>query len=651
MKPSAAQEERKAAESKEKQVIDFPLLDFVRSPADLKKLPEEDLPYLAEEIRQEIIRVVSKTGGHLGASLGVVELTIALHYVFDTPNDKLIWDVGHQSYAHKILTGRGERFRTLRQEGGISGFTRRDESPYDPFGAGHSSTSISAGVGMAVGRDLRYAKHNVISVIGDGSMSAGMAFEALNNAGSMNTRLIVVLNDNDMSIARPVGGLSHHLSQIISSKPYMTLRQVALDMASRLPQFVKRTALKVEQHAKGFVTGGTLFEELGCYYVGPIDGHSFEQLIPILTNIRDAKEDCPILVHVVTHKGKGYEPAERAPSKYHGVTGFDVETGMFEPQKTTRPTFTQTFSDTLVSLAQKDKKITAITAAMPTGTGLDAFAEKFPDRFFDVGIAEQHAVTFAAGMACEGIKPFVAIYSSFLQRAYDQIVHDVALQSLPVRFAIDRAGFVGEDGATHHGVFDLAFLCNIPNMIIMAPSDQVELQRMLVTMAGIDDRPSAVRYPRGAGVLADLEEDPLPLEIGKGRIVREGNRAAILNLGARLKACTDAADLLALEGISATVADARFAKPFDEALLKELAEGHQVLTVVEDGVQGGFGALVMTWLANRGLLEKTRVRFITAPDRFVEHATTESQYKQAGLDASSIAATVKAAVLSDEKAR
>lgn len=651
MKSSAVDKERKVVENKEKQVIDFPLLDFVRSPAELKKLSEEDLPYLAEEIRQEIIRVVSKTGGHLGASLGVVELAIALHYVFDTPNDKLIWDVGHQSYAHKILTGRGERFHMLRQEHGISGFTRRDESPYDPFGAGHSSTSISAGVGMAVGRDLRYAKHNVISVIGDGSMSAGMAFEALNNAGSMNSRLIVVLNDNDMSIARPVGGLSHHLSQIISSKPYMSLRQVALDMASRLPQFVKRTALKVEQHAKGFVTGGTLFEELGCYYIGPIDGHSFEQLIPILTNIRDAKEDCPILVHVVTHKGKGYEPAERAPSKYHGVTCFDVETGMFEPQKTTRPTFTQTFSDTLVSLAQKDKKIVTVTAAMPSGTGLDAFAEKFPDRFFDVGIAEQHAVTFAAGMACEGIKPFVAIYSSFLQRAYDQIVHDVALQKLPVRFAIDRAGFVGEDGATHHGVFDLAFLCPVPNMVVMAPSDQVELQRMLVTMAEIDDRPSAVRYPRGSGVLADLESDPLPLEIGKGRIVREGNRVALLNLGTRLKACLDASDMLALEGVSATVADARFAKPFDEALLKELAEGHQALAVVEEGVQGGFGSMVMTWLANRGLLEKTKVRFITVPDRFVEYATMERQYEQAGLDAASIAATVKEMVLSDEKTR
>lgn len=626
--------------------VDFPLLDSIRSAADVRQLDNDDLPYLAEEIRQEIIRVVSKTGGHLGASLGVVELSIALHYVFNTPEDKLIWDVGHQCYAHKLLTGRKDRFHTLRQEGGISGFTRRSESEYDPFGAGHSSTSISAGVGMAVGRDLKYAKNNVISVIGDGSMSAGMAFEALNNAGSMNSRLIVILNDNDMSIAQPVGALSHHLSQLISSKPYMSLRQVALDMASRLPQFVKRTALKVEQHAKGFVTGGTLFEELGCYYIGPIDGHSFEQLIPILKNIRDAKEDCPILVHVVTHKGKGYPPAENAPSKYHGVTCFDVETGLFEPQKTTRPSFTHAFSEALVSLAEKDKKITAITAAMPSGTGLDLFAEKFPDRFFDVGIAEQHAVTFAAGMACEGAKPFVAIYSSFLQRAYDQIVHDVALQKLPVRFAIDRAGLVGEDGSTHHGVFDLALLCHIPNMVVMAPSDQVELQRMIATMAEINDMPSAVRYPRGAGVLADLIKKPEPLPLGKGRIMREGNRVAILSLGARLKACMDAADLLALEGVSATVADARFAKPFDEVLLRELAEGHQALAVVEEGVQGGFGALVLTWLANNGLIEKAKVRFITVPDSFIEHATMERQYEMAGLDARSIADAVASMVKS-----
>ena len=635
----------KTAETERLQTgADVPLLDSIAAPADLRKLPLDDLPRLAQEVRQEIIRVVSNTGGHLGASLGVVELTIALHYVFNTPDDKLIWDVGHQCYAHKLLTGRREKFHALRRENGLSGFTKRSESEYDPFGAGHSSTSISAAVGMAAGRDMRGGKNNVIGVIGDGSMSAGMAFEALNNAGSKNSRLVVILNDNDMSIARPVGALSHHLSHLISSKPYMTLRQVALDMAARLPQFVKETALKAERHAKGFVTGGTLFEELGFYYVGPIDGHSFDQLIPILTNIRNAPEDYPILVHVVTHKGKGYAPAEKAPSKYHGVTGFDIETGEFQPKKCTRPTFTQVFSDTIVTLAERDEKIAAITAAMPSGTGLDAFAEKFPNRFFDVGIAEQHAVTFAAGLACEGIKPFVALYSSFLQRAYDQVLHDVALQKLPVRFAIDRAGFVGEDGATHHGAFDLAMLCPIPNMIVMAPSDQVELQRMLATMAQIDDAPSAVRYPRGAGVLPDMPDCFEPLKIGRGRIVREGNRVAILSLGTRLEACLNAADMLALEGISATVADARFAKPFDEKLLRELVEGHRALAVVEEGVQGGFGASVMMWLANNGLLEKTKVRFLTMPDVFVEQASMESQYAHAGLDARSIANAVAAMV-------
>ena len=639
-----AEKTPETAAEQPKKKVDFPLLDAIKTPADLRALPLEDLPYLAEEIRQEIIHVVSNTGGHLGASLGVVELTIALHYVFNTPEDRLIWDVGHQCYAHKLLTGRKDRFAGLRQAGGLSGFTKRSESEYDPFGAGHSSTSISAAVGMAAARDMLYRKNNVISVIGDGSMSAGMAFEALNNAGSKNSRLVVVLNDNDMSIARPVGALSHHLSHLISSKPYMTLRQVALDMASRLPQFVKETALKAERHAKGFVTGGTLFEEMGFYYVGPIDGHSFDQLIPILTNIRDAKEDYPILVHVVTHKGKGYEPAEKWPSKYHGVTGFDIETGEFQPKKCTRPTFTQVFSDTIVTLAERDKKIAAITAAMPTVTGLDAFAEKFPDRFFDVGIAEQHAVTFAAGLACEGIKPFVALYSSFLQRAYDQVLHDVALQKLPVRFAIDRAGFVGEDGATHHGAFDLAMLCPIPNMIVMAPSDQAELQRMLATMAQIDDAPSAVRYPRGAGVLPDMPDCYDPLEIGRGRIVREGNRAAILSLGTRLDACLNAADMLALEGVSATVADARFAKPFDTDLLRELVEGHQALAVVEEGVQGGFGASVMTWLANNGLLEKTKVRFLTMPDAFIEQAGMERQYELAGLNARAIADAVAAMV-------
>lgn len=626
---------------------DRSLLKNIKSPADVRALKESDLPELARQIRQEIISVVSKTGGHLGASLGVVELAIALHYVFNTPDDKIIWDVGHQCYAHKMLTGRFERFATLRQEGGLSGFTKRTESDCDPFGAGHSSTSVSAGVGLAVGRDLNKCKNAVISVIGDGSMSAGMAFEGLNHGGDLRTRQIVILNDNDMSIASPVGSVSHYLSQLASSKPYMSLRQLALDMAARFPDFVKTTALNVERHAKGVVMNeSTLFEELGWYYIGLVDGHNFDSLLPVLRNVRDTKENCPILIHVITRKGKGYKPAEDAPSQYHGVSGFDVKTGEFELKKTSRPTYTEVFSDTIVDLAARDEKITAVTAAMPTGVGLQGFAERYPDRFFDVGIAEQHAVTFAAGMACENLKPFVAIYSSFLQRAYDQIVHDVALQNLPVRFAIDRAGFVGEDGATHHGMFDLSFLCPIPNMVVMAPSDQSELRRMLATMQAFDEAPSAVRYPRGAGELFDVPDDLTPLEIGRGRIVKEGNTVAMLALGPMLKHCLDAADLLALEGISATVADARFAKPFDTELLKELALGHQALIVVEDGVRGGFGTQVMIWLANHGLLEKTKVRFLGMPDCFIEQASVERQYVKAGLDAASIARTVAETVKS-----
>lgn len=616
------------------------LLDKIASPADLRKLSVSELPDLAAEIRKEIIRVVSKTGGHLGSSLGVVELTIALHYVFNTPDDRLIWDVGHQAYAHKLLTGRREKFERLRCEGGLSGFPKRSESPFDAFGAGHSSTSVSAAVGMAAARDILGRKNNVVAVIGDGSMSAGMAFEALNNAGDKNTRMVVVLNDNDMSIAPPVGALSHHLSQIISSKQYMTLRQAAIDMAEKLPQFVKTAALRVGQHAKGLITGGTMFEELGLYYVGPIDGHNFEQLIPILTNVRDAPEDYPIVVHVLTQKGHGYTPAEKQPSKFHGVSAFDIDTGEMLPKKNSKPSYTGVFSDMICDLAAQDPKVAAITAAMPSGTGLDVFAERFPNRFFDVGIAEQHAVTFAAGLACEGIKPYVALYSSFLQRAYDQILHDVALQSLPVRFAIDRAGFVGEDGATHNGVFDLAMLCPMPNMVVMAPSDQAELRLMLLTMNGINDRPSAVRYPRGSGPLSDLPDVVEPLEIGKGRIVREGNRVALLSIGTRLKACLDAADILSLNGVSATVADARFAKPFDENLLLELIEGHQSISVVEEGVEGGFGALILTWLANHGLLEKKKIRFITVPDRFIEQASAERQAEIARIDARSIAQKV-----------
>ena len=625
---------------------DRPLLNKIQTPKDLHALDESQLPLLAKEIRREIIDVVSKNGGHLGASLGVVELTVALHYVFNAPDDKIIWDVGHQSYAHKLLTGRLNRFPSLRRENGLSGFPRRSESPYDAFGTGHSSTSISAGVGMAAGRDLAGRDNHVIAVIGDGAMSAGMAYEALNNASELKSRLIVVLNDNDMSIAKPVGGLSHHLSRLISSKPYLSFRQAALDMASRFPEFVKNTALTLERHAKGVVTDGTLFEELGCYYIGPIDGHDFDCLIPIFRNICDIRENCPILVHVVTHKGKGYKPAEEMPSRYHGVSGFDVETGAFEMKTTSRPAYTEIFSRALIDLAERDAKITAVTAAMPSGVGLDAFAKRFPKRFFDVGIAEQHAVTFAAGMACEGLKPFVAIYSSFLQRSYDQIVHDVALQNLPVRFAIDRAGFVGEDGATHHGVFDLSFLCPVPNMIVMAPSDQNELQRMLATMADINDAPSAIRYPRGAGPLFDVEKNLTPLPFGKGRVVREGKHAAVLSLGACLQNCVNAANALEADNVSVTVADARFAKPFDTELVRNLVKEHSALLVVEEGVQGGFGASVLMWLADNGLLGKIKVRCLHAPDVFVEHAAMDRQVAAAGLDADSIAKAIKAVVKS-----
>ncbi|MCQ2965483.1 MAG: 1-deoxy-D-xylulose-5-phosphate synthase [Alphaproteobacteria bacterium] len=618
------------------------LLSQINSPVDLRQLPICDLPKLAQDIRHKIIDVVSKTGGHLGSSLGVVELTIALHYVFNTPDDKLIFDVGHQCYTHKLLTGRRDRFDKLRQEGGLSGFTKRSESDFDPFGAGHSSTSVSAAVGMAAGRDLTGRKNNVICVIGDGSMSAGMAFEALNNAGDTNRRMIVILNDNDMSIAQPVGALSHHLSQILSSKKYMSLRQTALEMSERLPQFVKKMALKVEHHAKGLVTGGTLFEELGLYYVGPIDGHSFDQLIPILTNVRDAPEECPILIHVVTQKGKGYAPAEQKPSKYHGVSKFDVTTGEFVPKTNKNPTFTQTFSDTLVSMAAQDSTIAAITAAMPSGTGLDAFSQMYNSRFFDVGIAEQHAVTFAAGLACEGVKPFVALYSSFLQRAYDQVLHDVALQNLPVRFCIDRAGFVGDDGATHHGVFDLAMLCPIPNMIVMAPSDQQELQKMLLTMQEINDHPSAVRYPRGSGECVELANNVEPLEVGKGRVLREGKKVAVVSLGTRLKACLDAADLVKNhKNFEPTVVDARFAKPFDKDLIRQLVKKHDGLVFVEEGVTGGFGTMVMNWMTNEGLSDGVKLRCLTVPDVFVEQATAERQYELAGLDAKHISQVIE----------
>src|SRR5579863_3641687 len=538
-----------------------PLLDKVASPADTRGLQPSQLRQFADELRRELIDTVSVTGGHLGAGLGVVELTVALHYIFDTPNDRLIWDVGHQAYPHKIITGRRDRIRTLRQGGGLSGFTRRSESEYDPFGAAHSSTSISAGLGMAVGRDLRGRANNVIAVIGDGAMSAGMAYEAMNNAGAMNSRLVVILNDNDMSIAPPVGAMSAYLSRLLSSKPYRSLRQLGSAMAKRFPRGLAKAARRADEYARGMVTGGTLFEELGFFYVGPIDGHNLDHLLPVLKNLRDSKNEGPVLVHVVTQKGHGYAPAEAAADKYHGVVKFDVATGAQVKGKASAPSYTGVFAQALIAEAEADDKIVAITAAMPSGTGLDKFAERFPSRCFDVGIAEQHAVTFAAGLACEGLKPFAAIYSTFLQRAYDQVVHDVAIQRLPVRFALDRAGLVGADGATHAGSFDLAYLGCLPDFVIMAAADEAELMHMVATCAQIDDRPSAVRYPRGEGWGIELPQRGEPLSLGKGRVLREGSSIALLSFGTRLQECVKAADELAAHGLSATVADARFAKP------------------------------------------------------------------------------------------
>src|SRR5688572_3101694 len=550
--------------------MDTPLLDTINSPADLRQLGERKLREVADELRAETISAVAVTGGHLGAGLGVVELTVALHYVFDTPNDRLIWDVGHQAYPHKILTGRRDRIRTLRQGGGLSGFTKRAESEYDCFGAAHSSTSISAGLGMAVARDLSGEKRNVIAVIGDGAMSAGMAYEAMNNAGAMNSRLIVILNDNEMSIAPPVGALSAYLARLISGRTYTSLREIGKQIAKRMPRSVEEKALRVEEYARGFLTGGTLFEELGFYYVGPIDGHNLDHLVPILKNVRDAKNG-PILVHVVTQKGKGYAPAEASDDKYHGVVSFDVATGKQNKAKAKAPSYTKVFGESLVKEAKKDPRIVAITAAMPSGTGIDIFGKAFPERTFDVGIAEQHAVTFAAGLATEGYKPFVAIYSTFLQRAYDQIVHDVAIQRLPVRFVLDRAGLVGADGPTHAGSFDTAYLGCLPGFVLMAAADEAELAHMVATSVAIDDRPSALRYPRGEGVGVPLPAEGLPLEIGRGRVLREGTTVALLSFGARLAECLTAADQLAGYGLSTTVADARFAKPLDADLVGRLA--------------------------------------------------------------------------------
>ncbi len=609
-----------------------PLLDTIAYPKDMRDLTLPELVELADELRQETIDAVSVTGGHLGAGLGVVELTVALHHVFNTPEDRLIWDVGHQCYPHKILTGRRDRIRTLRQPGGLSGFTKRAESEYDPFGAAHSSTSISAGLGMAVGRDLQGRKNNVVSVIGDGAISAGMAYEAMNNAGAMDARQIVILNDNDMSIAPPVGAMSAYLSRLLSGRSYRSLRELAKQFAALLPDPLERTARRAEEFARGMVTGGTLFEEMGFYYVGPIDGHNLEHLIPVLKNARDSKYG-PILIHCVTQKGKGYPPAEEAADKYHGVSKFDVITGAQAKAAPNAPSYTKVFAQSLIQEARKDDKIVAVTAAMPDGTGLDQFAGEFADRCFDVGIAEQHAVTFAAGMATEGLKPFVAIYSTFLQRAYDQVVHDVAIQNLPVRFALDRAGLVGADGATHAGSFDITYLATLPNMMVMAPADEAELKHMVATAAAYDAGPCAFRYPRGEGVGVEMPEEGHVLEIGKGRMIKQGDKVAILSFGTRLKESLLAAEELEAKGISTSVADARFCKPLDEELIENLAARHDVLITVEEGAIGGFGSHVMQFLAMNGLLDDgLKIRPLCMQDIFIDQQKIEDMYEQAGLN-------------------
>jgi 1-deoxy-D-xylulose-5-phosphate synthase len=643
--------------------VQTPLLDRVCYPEDLRNFSPEQLRQLADELRAETIDAVSVTGGHLGASLGVVELTVALHAVFDTPRDRLLWDVGHQAYPHKILTGRRDRIRTLRQGGGLSGFTRRSESEYDPFGAAHSSTSISAGLGMAVARDLKAARweaaseaererlglarddRNVICVIGDGAMSAGMAYEAMNNAGARHSRIVVILNDNDMSIAPPVGAMSAYLSRLMSSRSFLSLRELAARMAKRFPRGIERTARRAEEYARGILTGGTLFEELGFYYVGPIDGHNLDHLLPVLRNVREAEETGPILVHAITQKGKGYALAEASADKLHSVSKFNVITGEQAKAPPGPPAYTKVFADALIAEAEADPTVVAITAAMPSGTGLDRFAKRFPDRSFDVGIAEQHAVTFAAGLATEGMKPFCAIYSTFLQRAYDQVVHDVAIQSLPVRFAMDRAGPVGADGATHSGSFDLAYLGCLPGMVIMAPSDEAELVHAVATARAIDDRPSAFRYPRGEGVGVALPAKGEVLTLGKGRIVREGNSIAILSLGPRLADSLKAADELTARGFPTTVADARFAKPLDTAMIEQLARHHEVLITIEEGSIGGFSSAVLHHLAARGLLDRgLKVRPMVLPDIFIDHESQAKQLALAGLSAKDIVATALSAI-------
>ncbi|AIJ52840.1 1-deoxy-D-xylulose-5-phosphate synthase [Brucella abortus 01-4165] len=625
-----------------------PLLDKAPTPDRLRALPEQDLPQLAEELRTELIDAVSTTGGHLGAGLGVVELTVALHHVFNTPYDRIIWDVGHQAYPHKILTGRRDRIRTLRQAGGLSGFTKRAESEYDPFGAAHSSTSISAGLGMAVASELSGEKRNVIAVIGDGSMSAGMAYEAMNNAGALDARLIVILNDNDMSIAPPTGAMSAYLARLVSGRTYRSVREAAKQVAQKLPKFLQDKARKSEEYARAFFTGGTLFEELGFYYVGPIDGHNLDHLLPVLKNVRDTQKG-PVLIHVVTQKGKGYAPAEAAADKYHGVNKFDVITGKQAKPPANAPSYTKIFGTSLIEEARHDDKIVAVTAAMPTGTGLDLFGEAFPKRVFDVGIAEQHAVTFAAGLASEGYKPFCAIYSTFLQRGYDQVVHDVSIQNLPVRFPIDRAGLVGADGPTHAGSFDTGFLAALPGFVVMAASDEAELRHMVRTAAEYDEGPISFRYPRGDGVGVDLPERGSVLEIGKGRIVREGTKVALLSFGTRLQECLAAAEELGAAGLSTTVADARFAKPLDHDLIRRLAREHEVLVMVEEGAVGGFGSHVLQFLATDGLLDRgLKVRALMLPDIYQDHGKPDAMYAEAGLDRTGIVRTVFAALHRDE---
>ena len=626
-----------------------PALDKIKSPKDLKGLNIGELREVADDLRQETIDAVSVTGGHLGAGLGVVELTVALHHVLDTPKDILIWDVGHQAYPHKILTGRRDRIRTLRQGGGLSGFTKRTESAYDPFGTAHAATSISAALGFCASRDLQGGDNNVVAVIGDGSITAGMAYEAMNKAAETSKRLIVILNDNDMSIAPPVGGMSHYLARLVSGTGYRTLRKVGKQAASVFPKPLQEAARKAEEFARGMATGGTFFEELGFYYVGPIDGHDLEALVHVLENAKKI-EDRPVLVHVVTQKGKGYLPAEAADDKYHGVVKFNVVTGEQAKAKPNAPSYTRVFADALVKLAEADNKIVAITAAMPSGTGLDVFGKAFPTRTYDVGIAEQHAVTFAAGLAADGMKPFAAIYSTFLQRGYDQVVHDVAIQSLPVRFAMDRAGLVGADGQTHAGSFDIGFMGALPGMVLMAAADEAELTLMTATAAAIDDRPSAFRYPRGEGVGVEIPQILTPLEIGKGRIVREGGTVAILSFGTRLSESLMAAEQLAAMGLPTTVADARFAKPLDHDLIRQLARHHEVLITIEEGAVGGFGAFVLHFLAGDGLLDRgLKVRTLTLPDIFQDHDKPELQYRLAGLDAEGIVQAVLQALGRDAK--